>query len=110
MIEYVLLTGYRGTGKDSLYKLYVNGGAFYLYNEDIFRNVKLKTDNIWAVYIHPNSVDFPLNYVDHPTIKRVAFADILKKETHQNLELPCPEDLRTYDQFKSRMIIDGKNL
>ena len=79
-----LITGYKRTGKDTLIKM-LNG-------QEAFN---------WIVYVHPNS---PNRFIIEPN-DRISFADKLRQEVNDILNIPDPID---YDAYKETIIRDGK--
>jgi hypothetical protein len=111
MPKLVCITGYRRTGKDSLYKLCNSDRVIYVPyiqndNQEQIKDIehyKVK----WIIYQEHNH-QFP--FIAITDFKRAALADKLKIEVHKKLGLPDPENLEFYDKFKERMSIDGKSL
>jgi hypothetical protein len=104
----ILITGYRGTGKDSLFKLFQNNAQIMDFEEE--KNIAEFSDgSCWFVFAEDTKFDFLLGSKKIQP-KRIGFADILKIETHRDLHLPDPTNLAAYDIYKERMLIDGKNL
>lgn len=85
----VMITGYRGSGKDTLNKQ-LSGTSHIPFN--------------WLIYSHPESNrGFPHNLV----ARRVAFADILKNEVIESLGNILPEGFDR-DRDKEMMLSTGK--
>lgn len=95
-----LVTGYRGTGKDTLQKATHTHQIEYPNH----KNTKLpstKNTPVWLVYSDP--------YTTHDVVAvnpchRVAFADTLKRDTHAYLGLP-QTPASYYESVKDTMII-----
>jgi len=97
--EIILITGYKGTGKDSLYKFSKKSGKFYQGND--------KVCNVgWLVYCENPHLMLP--FCLSKELNRFAFADVLKMEVHDYLKLEKKKP-DAYESEKNTMLMADPN-